>query len=159
MAHPRETVLLAPWTLCQFDCSAGCEARFPHAGSAPAWDLYDVPSDERRQCGNGVWHVQVGGGASRFQLGLSPEVTYVEFVDPSRGLTVHRSAEPLPGGQAYTDLTDRPPLHEPDGPPIRFSIYSDPTWFMEIEAAGGCPHELTPGCRLELAVTTEYSLA
>lgn len=154
--HPRETLLLAPWTLCQFDCGDGCEARFPDAGTGCVWDLYG-PSDERRTCRNGVWHVQTAGGP-RFQLGLAPQVTYVEFVDPRRGLTVRRTSAPLAADQAFTDLADRPPQHEPDGPPIRFSIYSDPTCFMEIEAAGGSPHEIRPGCRLELAVTTEYRL-
>jgi len=154
-AHPRETLLLAPWTLCQFDCGPGCVARFPDAGTGCVWDLYD-PSADRRHCQDGVWQAQTAGGP-RFQLGLSPAVDYVEFVDPRRGLRVHRTSGALPAGQAYVDLADRPPQHEPDGPPIRFSVYSDPSFFMEIEAAGGCPRELTPGCRLELAVTTAYA--
>ena len=156
-ARPRETLLLAPWTLAQFDCGEGSEARFPDAGAACVWDLYG-PSAERRQCRDGLWHSQTGGGA-RYQLGLSSQVTFVEFVDPGRGLTVRRTAAALAPGLEYTDLTDRPSQHEPDGAPIRFSVYSDPTWFMEIEAAGGCPQTLQPGCRLELAVTTEYRLA
>lgn len=154
VAHPRETLLLAPWTLCQFDCGEGCEARFPDGGKDCVWDLYG-PSAERRACRAGVWHVQTAGGP-RFQLGLAPQVSYVEFADPRRGLSVRRTAGTLPAGQTFVDLADRPPQHEPDGAPIRFSIYSDPTCFMEIEAAGGCPHEIVPGTRLELAVTTEY---
>jgi hypothetical protein len=157
-SRPRETLLLAPWTLAQFDCGPGCEARFPDAGPACVWDLYG-PSDDRRHCRDGLWQVQTVGGGTRFQLGLSAQVSYIEFADPRRGLTVRRSAAALAPGLAYTDLTDRPPQHEPDGPPIRFSLYSDPTCFMEIEAAGGCPQTLQPGCRLELAVTTEHRLA
>ncbi len=155
--RPRETLLLAPWTLAQFDCGEGCEARFPAAGDPCVWDLYG-PSAERRQCRAGLWHVQTAGGP-RFQLGIAPQVTYVEFSDPRRGLTVRRSAAALAPGFDYTDLTDRAPQHEADGPPIRFSVYSDPTCFMEIEAAGGCPQTLQPGCRLELVVTTEYRLS
>jgi len=154
----REALLLAPWTLCQFDCGEGCEARFPDAGGpACVWDLYG-PSEDRRQCRDGVWHVTTAGGP-RFQLGLSPRVGYVEFVDPRRGLCVHRTTQPLAPGLDYTDLADRPSLHEPDGPPIRFSAYSDPTCFMEIEAAGGCPPVIQPGARLELVVVTTFSVA
>ncbi len=154
--RPREALLLAPWSLCQFDCGEGCEARFPDAGPDCVWDLYD-PSGNQRQCRDGLWHVRTAGGP-RFQLGLSPRVDSVEFVDPRRGLRVRRTAAPLPHGLEYVDITDRPPQHEPDGPPVRFSVYSDPSCFMEIEAAGGCPRVITPGLRLELAVTTVFSL-
>jgi hypothetical protein len=155
-AHHRETLLLAPWTLCQFDCGEGAEARFPDGGPGCVWDLYG-PSDELRQCREGLWQVKTAGGP-KFQLGIAPQVGYVEFVDPCRGLSVRRTTAPLAAGLDFTDLGDRPPQHEPDGPPVRFSVYNDPTCFMEIEAAGGCPRIVEPGARLELAVTTTFSL-
>jgi hypothetical protein len=111
-----------------------------------------------RQCRDGLWQVRTAGGP-RFQLGIAPQVGYVEFVDPRRGLSVRRTTAPLASGFDYIDLGDRPPLHEPDGPPVRFSVYSDPTCFMEIEAAGGCPRILEPGARLELAVSTVFTLS
>jgi hypothetical protein len=145
---------LAPWTLCQFDCGEGAEAVFPDAGPGCVWDLYG-PSDGERRRESGLLRVRTDNG-KRFQLGLCAEVPWIEFRDPRRGLRVRRTAEPLARGLGYIDIADRPPTDPPDPRGVRYSVYSDASGFMEIEAAGGMPPVLERGRRLELAVCTEY---
>ena len=74
-------------------------------------------------------------------------------------MKLRRTAEALPAGQNYIDIADAPVDQKPDGDPVRFSIYSDPSGFMEIEAAGGCAFPLTPGTVLEVAIRTEICAA
>ena len=151
-----EQCLLAPWTLAQFDCGPGCEVQFPEVESDAVWDLYD-PSAEQRSRLDGYWHTRTDG-SSRYQIGLGPEVDWIEFIDPKRGLRAYRSADPLPDDLRYIDITDRPPDRAPKDKGIRFSVYSDTSGFMEIEAAGGCPETLTPGFVSSVTVRTAYSV-
>jgi len=151
-----EQCLLAPWTLAQFDCGPGCEVQFPEVEPDAVWDLYE-PSDEQRSSLDGYWHTRTDGSC-RYQIGLGPEVEWIEFIDPERGLHAYRTAEPLPYGLRYIDITDRPPDRLPKDKGIRFSVYSDTTGFMEIEAAGGSPDELTPGFVSAVSVRTAYSV-
>ena len=145
---------LAPWTLCQFDCGPGCETVFPDAGPGCVWDLYG-PSDQQRRVVDGMWHVRTDG-TNRFQLGVSAAVPWIEFHDPSRKLRVRRSAGELPVGHAFIDIADRAAHEIADPRGCRYSIYSDASGFMEIEAAGGMPVSLCPGVRLAVTVTTDY---
>jgi hypothetical protein len=149
--------LLAPWSLAQFDCGPGCEVLFPGASTCPIWDLYD-PSDDRRWHGHGLWHTRTEGGGKRYQIGLGPAVEWIEFRDPRRALAVRRTTEPLPPGFRHLDLADRSPAQSPTDIAIRFSVYSDPTCFMEIEAAGGCPEALHPGLTTAVTVHTDYMI-
>ena len=151
-----DEALLAPWTLCQFDSGPGCTALYPDAGPDAAWDLYE-DSSELRIPRDGIWHCRTDG-AKRYQIGLSPAISWLEYRNPSRGLKVRRTAEPLPETLRYIDIADRAPHEAPAGPPVRFSIYSDPSCFMEIEAAGGSPTRLVPGLRSSLMVHTHYIL-
>ena len=149
--------LLAPWSLAQFDCGSGCAVRFPAAGNAAPWDLYD-PSDEQRALRDGVWHTRTDATGPRYQIGIGEGVDWLEYCDPRRGLRVRRTSGALPAGQAYIDIADRPPDANPAGPGVRFSVYSDPSGFMEVEAAGGCPAVIEPGARMPLVTTTTYSV-
>ena len=149
--------LLAPWSLAQFDCGAGCAVRFPAAAGDGPWDLYD-PSDGQRCLQDGVWHTRTDGTGPRYQIGIGAAVEWLEYTDPRRGLRVRRTTGPLPAGQAYIDIADRPPDVDPCGRGVRFSVYSDPTGFMEIEAAGGCPAVMESGSRMSVEVTTTYSV-
>ncbi len=150
----REDCLLAPWTLCQFDCRPGCETVFPDGGADCVWDLYG-PSEALRHCEDGLWHVRTDG-SNRFQLGLSATVPWIEFRDPARGLRVRRSAGGLQAGHGFIDIADRPPGEAPDARGCRYSVYSDANGFMEIEAAGGMPVRLEPDACLSVSVSTVF---
>lgn len=152
----RKECLLAPWSLCQFDCGLGSEVVFPGAFAECVWDLYG-PSNNERFIEDGLWHVRTGNH-KRFQLGLSDQVPWIEFRDRVRRLSVRRIAEPLAPGLEHIDIADRPPDLPPDPRGVRYSIYSDAAGFMEIEAAGGMPPTVEKGTRLEIAVRTQYCL-
>jgi hypothetical protein len=117
-------------------------------------DLYD-PSDQLRSRSRDCWQTATDGSA-RYQIGLSPAVSWVEMHDPSRGLRVRRTSEPLPSGQKHIDIADLPPDQEPTGAPVRFSVYSDTSGFLELEVAGGCPDILRPGDRMAVTTRTEF---
>ncbi|MBT3378245.1 MAG: hypothetical protein HN742_38335 [Lentisphaerae bacterium] len=151
-----EECLLAPWSLCQFDSGPGCCVTFPIANASDVWDLYD-PSTDQRTCTDGICCTRTDGQSDRYQIGLAPTVDWLEYVNPQCGLRVRRTAEPLAQGLDYIDITDRPPMDSPDDRGIRFSVYSDPSCFMEIEAAGGAPRIWRPGTSSTVTVHTIYS--
>ncbi len=150
----RSSFLLAPWSLCQFDCGPGCEVVFP-AGQEDVWDLYEPGAPERRYWQEGLCHA-VTDGTCRYQLGLGARVPWIEYRDPSRRLRVIRQAESLAAGQEYLDIRDAGAGQAPSGQGVRYSIYSDANGFMEIEAAGGCPEVLEPGIKLSHRISTRY---
>lgn len=147
--------LLAPWTLAQFDNGPGCEVVFPYTDVSSVWDLYD-PSDSQRSVLDDYWHVRTDG-SQRFQLGIAGDVPWIEFRYPNRGLCVRRVAGRLPSGQNYIDIVDAAPTQPPGNKVVRYSVYSDTSGSMEIEAVGGCPDKLLHGTVLSLSVSTVYS--
>lgn len=150
----REECLLAPWTLCQFLSSPRSEVVFPLKDKADMWDLYGA-SDEKRSFENGLCRSRTDGGF-RYQIALGKSVDYLEYRNPDLGLVVKRTAGKLPEGQDYIDIVDAPPTEKPSDKGIRFSAYSDPSFFMEIEACGGAPEIYEPGCVMEVDVETNY---
>lgn len=146
--------LLAPWTLAQFDNGPGCEVVFPYTGTSSVWDLYD-PSDSQRLVSDGCWHIKTDG-SQRFQLALASDVPWIEFRNPIRGFSIRRIAEGLPLGQDYIDIIDATPTQQPGNKGVRYSVYSDTTGLMEIEAVGGCSDKLLHGTVLKLTVSTVY---
>jgi hypothetical protein len=149
--------LLAPWTLCQFDSGAGTEVTFPDVADSAFWDLYGSSRDKQYRQG-GLWHTRTDGGI-RYQLGMNADVDWLEFSHPAKKLRIRRSAGQLPAGQKYIDIIDAPPDQMPSEQGVRFSVYSDPDLFMEIEACGGCPERLTPGCIMSVTVETRYAVS
>ncbi len=145
--------LLAPWSLCQFDCDEHCYLLLPHCPPEDIWDLYTPASDcHRRETPEGC---RVGLKTDfRFQLGLSPKVNWLEFRNPAKQFLVHRTAALLPKNLHYIDIADRDCTTPPSGRPVRFSAYCDPSGFMEIEAAGGTPELLCPNASTSLDITT-----
>jgi hypothetical protein len=87
---------------------------------------------------------------------LGEKVPWIELILPDKNIAVKRSALPLPVGQDYIDIVDAPPEEKPSDKGVRYSVYSDTNGFMEIEAAGGCPVEFTPGTVMKVEVTTEF---
>ncbi len=150
--------LLAPWSLGQFDCGPGCEVVFPCAETRAVWDLYETPSDECRRWSGGVCRVRTDG-SRRFQLGIGADVPWIEFRDPRRGLTVRRTAAPLPTGCRHIDIRDASPDVAPAKRGVRYSVYDDLSGFMEVEAAGGCPALLRPGATLSVKIATRFAVA
>jgi hypothetical protein len=145
---------LAPWTLCQFDSGVGSEVTFNDVSASSFWDLYASSHEKQYQQG-GFWHTRTDGGP-RYQLGMDADVDWLEFVNPTKKLRVRRTAGPLPDGHKYIDISDVPPDQMPSEKGVKFSVYSDPGLFMEIEACGGCPEILTPGCVMSVDVETKY---
>ena len=153
----REVCLLAPWSLCQFDCGPGCEVVFPFTGNADVWDFYD-PSSDCRCIRDGLVHARTDS-SKRYQIGIGSAVPWIEFRNPSARLVVRRSSLPLAPGQAYIDISDAPPANAPLDKGTRYSVYSDANGFMEIEAVGGCPQTIEPGIELSVEIITEYKHA
>lgn len=150
----RNTGLLAPWSLCQFDCGPGCEVIFPATGQ-DVWDLYDTSSQAIRYWQDGLCHVRTDG-TMRYQVGIGQAVPWIEYRDPGRKLRVIRQAEELASGLQYIDIRDAAPDVWPGPGGVRYSVYSDANGFMEIEAAGGCPDVIEPGMKLSQKISTRY---
>ena len=147
--------LLAPWSLCQFDCGSGCEVVFPCKDKSAVWDLYDQENKTPLIWEQGICRATTNG-THRYQIGIGEEVPWIEFRDPRRNLVVHRKAEPLPAGYSYIDIRDASPNLIPDSKGVRYSVYADDSGFMEIEAAGGCPAIILPGTELKVAVCSRF---
>ncbi len=151
----KNECLLAPWTLCQFDCTPECKVYFPAIDSTELWDMYDA-SNSHRFTKDGLWNI-ITDGTLRFQLGMSEKIPWIELHIPEKNLMVRRVASPPPNGHKYIDIIDADPTEKPSDKGVRYSVYCDTDMFMEIEAAGGCPASLLPGTILKLEVTDEYS--
>ena len=151
----RKDCLLAPWSLCQFDSGPGCEVVFPCSDKAAVWDLYE-PSDAQRDWGKRVCRTRTDG-AQRYQIAMDASVPWIEFRNPQRGLIVRRKADPLRVGQYYADIRDAAPDVLPSNRGVRYSVYSDPARFMEIEAVGGCPAVIQPNMEMKVVITTRFS--
>lgn len=154
---PKERAVIAPWSLCQFDCGADCALTLPKLSSSEVWDLYPWDSScHREETENGIEVEMVTD--FRFQLGISPKANWLLFTDRGRGFSVRRSAAVLSEGLEYIPIDDGEPDKPCNGKPSRFSAYCDPSGFMEIEAAGGTPAILKPGVKTTLLVTNQYKI-
>jgi hypothetical protein len=147
--------LLAPWSLCQFDCGPGCEVIFPCKDETAVWDLYDQENKTSL-----IWEQDIcralTNGTHRYQIAIGEAVPWIEFRDPRRGLVVHRKADPLPSGHSFIDIRDVSPDIPPDSKGVRYSVYSDNSGFMEIEAVGGYPGVILPDTELKVAVSSRF---
>jgi hypothetical protein len=151
----RADCLLAPWTLCQFDCGPGCEVVFPCKRKESVWDVYDGPSDAQRTWSRRLCRTRTDG-SQRYQIAIDAKTPWIEFHDPRRGLVVRRKADPLPAGRSYIDIRDAAPNVPPSKKGVRYSVCSDPAKFMEIEAAGGCPSVIRPNTEMNVTVSTRF---
>lgn len=149
--------LLAPWSLCQFDSGPGCEVVFPCTSKSSVWDLYDESSMSQRQWTKTLCR-SATDASMRYQIGLDHRVPYVVYRDPRRGLVVRRSAGLISGDHAHIDIRDASPKVAPSKKGVRYSVYSDPSGFMEIEAVGGCPTIIVPGAELTVDIETRFQV-
>ena len=147
--------LLAPWSLSQFDSGKNGKVTMLPPREEDIWDIYE-PSDLQRRLSNGLYVVDTET-KKRFQLGLGPQVPWIEYTLENQ-FRVKRYAGELPEDQFYIDIADAPPDQLPSRKGVKLSLYCDPSGFMEIEACGGCPAELKPGTGLSVKITTEYEV-
>ena len=144
---------LAPWSLCQFDSVQGCKVIMPPPQAGEICDMYGSSLSQRGMSGDK--YVVDTQTDFRFQLGLSENVPWIEFIS-GNDFRVKRHAGTLPAGQRYIDIGDTDPEQFPSDFGVKLSIYCDPSGFMEIEACGGCPDTLSPGSELSVNVITEF---
>ena len=143
--------LLAPWSLSQFAADDRSRAYFGDPGAAGVRDLYEC-SGKLLSAENGIFAMR-RDPRRRIQLALPETSGFVALTLPGAGFRVTRTAHPLEAGLSPIDIADAPPDAGP-GAPVRFSIYSDPSGFMELEIAGGMPENLTPGKKMSMDTTT-----
>lgn len=148
--------LLAPWSLCQFDSDHQGKVIMPLPDDGDIWDFYES-SENQMQLADGLLVVHTKTD-KRFQLGLSQNISWIEYVLEGR-YRVKRYSDDLPQGHRYIDIADAPPGQQPSEMGVKLSVYCDPSGFMEIEASGGCTKNLEPGTELCLKVITEYRLS
>lgn len=151
----RSNCLLAPWTLCQFDCGPGCEVVFPCAEESYVWDLYEESSTTERILNKGLCRTATNG-SQHYQIAMGVKVPWIEFHNSRFGLVVRREAGSLPTDQSYIDISDVGPDVLPSTKGARYSVYSDRANFMEIEAVGGCPDVILPNTEMSIEVNTRF---
>ena len=144
---------LAPWSLCQFDSGRGCIVKMPPPEEGDILDMYESSLSHRRISGDK--YVVDTQTDFRFQLGLSQNIPWIEFIS-GNDFRVRRTVGKLPPGQNYIDIADVSPEQLPSDFGIKLSVYCDPSGFMEMEACGGCSDTLLPGTELSVKITTEY---
>ncbi len=142
--------LLAPWSLCQFDSGPASTALLP--AGFPVRDLY-TDTTPLRTTADGVTAIRTSA-TDRWQVALGPETPQISLRLPEIGWQVTRATAPLPPGQNHIDIADSAPDTAPLPQGIRYSVYNDPSYFMEIEAAGGCAFPLKPHDTLTLDIQT-----
>ena len=147
---------LAPWSLCQFDSSEAGIVMMPvPPAEEDIWDMYG-PSDNQRSIKDGLYVVRTKT-PERFQLAISKHIKWIEYVN-NGNYRVKRYTSDLPDDQHHIDIADAPPDEWPSSKGVSLSVYCDPSGFLEIEACGGCPDQLTPGTELFVNIITEFSL-
>lgn len=147
--------LMAPWSLCQFDCAPGCSVQFPAKSTDLIYDLYEEKAAHLARWDGELCSIDVAGDR-RFQLGLAPDIPWIEFYDANRNLRVKRDALLNSSAFRYFDISDTNPKVPPRDIEVRYSIYADPNGFMEIEAVGGSAKEWIKGNVVSLTTNTTY---
>ncbi|MBR2720409.1 MAG: hypothetical protein IKB74_03645, partial [Lentisphaeria bacterium] len=89
---------------------------------------------------------------NRIQLALPEKSSFVELLMPEKNLQITRTVSPLAEALLPVDIADYPPDADP-GEAVRYSIYNDPSGFMELETVGGCTKGLVPGAVLGVNMT------
>ena len=146
----RDEFLLAPWSLSQFYVDDKTIASFGTVKGGVR-DLY-APSKDLLTVKGHVTEM-VHDKVNRIQLALPEESKFVQLIVPDKKLVISRTSAPLADGLEAVDIADAAPDVDPAGA-VRFSIYNDPSGFMELEAVGGCVKEkLVPGTVLGVNIT------
>lgn len=145
----KGTFSIAPWSLSQFTVNKNTIARFGEPDDVVR-DLY-MPSKELLVSDGEVVSMK-HDDKNRIQLALPEKSRFVELLMPEKNLQITRTSAPLAEDLHPVDIADYPPDADP-GEPVRFSIYNDPSGFMELETVGGCTADLLPGTSLDVKMT------
>ena len=151
----RNEFLIAPWSLCQFESGPECRVVIPDLDLKDIWDLYSSSYDKRYFTTEG-YNIETETDI-RFQVGLSENVEKISF-RRGKELRICRYSKPLSSKSHYIDISDSSPDQIPSPRGIKYSIYSDPSGFMEIEACGGCPEKLEQGTEMSVNIITEFEI-
>lgn len=143
------TFSIAPWSLSQFTVDKNTIARFGDPG-VPVRDLYQPSKDLLHSDGKIV--TMKHDDQNRIQLALPEKSGFVELLLPEKNLQITRTSAPLAANLHPVDIADFPPDADP-GEAVRYSIYNDPSGFMELETVGGCTDDLLPGTVLGVNMT------
>lgn len=151
----RTEFSLAPWSLCQLDSTKAGKIVMPApADKEDIWDIY--ANSEKQRNVEGELYVIKTETSERFQLGLSENISWIEYISEDN-YSVKRYARPLLNGQNHIDISDVSPDISPSDRKTSLSIYCDPSGFVEIEACGGCTDTLVNGTELVVDVITEFN--
>ena len=144
----REDFMLAPWSLSQFSVTPDARASFGNPG-VPVRDLYMPSGNLCTKEGETVFMRPDPG--RRIQIALPEKSSFVRLFLPDKKMEITRTSAPLAPGIESADIADAPTdaLPEKD---VRYSIYNDPSGFMELEVAGGCKYSLEPGTVLGMNI-------
>ncbi len=149
----KDEFLIAPWSLCQFDSGKKGKIILPASSREEIWDMYP-PGNTRGILKDDIYIINTDT-PHRFQLGIGENTPWVEYI-LEEGFRIKRYACDLPDGQDYIDIADISPDSPPSSKGVRYSVYCDPSGFMEVEACGGCTEILKPGTELSVKIITEY---
>ncbi len=144
--------LLAPWTLSQFDTVPGTVTYFPPCPEAAIRELYDSGARFRTRTPERI--ESVATPEQRYQIALPASVAWIAMDLPAKGVKIRRWALAAETGTEYIDIADAAPDTPPVADGVCYSIYSDPSGFMELEAAAAVPAALQPGTVLRVTVFT-----
>ena len=145
--------MLAPWSLSQFAVGPTARACFGDPGTRVR-DLYQPSGDLLTHDGNTI--VMRPDDARRIQAALPEESRFVRLRLPEKGIEITRTSPPLAPGLTWADIADAAPDRDPAGE-VRYSIYNDPSGFMELEVVGGCPETLVAGTILGVDIVNRIT--
>lgn len=152
----RTEFSLAPWSLCQIDSTDAGKIFMPiPLAKEDIWDMYANSEEQRNP--EGELYVVKTETPKRFQLGLSKNISWIEYMNEGN-YSVKRHVKPLLNGQGHIDISDVSPNVLPSDRKTSLSIYCDPSGFVEIEACGGCTETLETGTELVVDVITEFKV-
>ena len=149
--------LLAPWSLCQFDWVDGDLFSFPGNHDTKIRDLYTA-SNAYQKFSNGSY-TYAPTEDKRYQIALGEDIEAIHLLLKSKNVKITRTLDTanMPGG--FIDIADSPTDEKPLSEGIKFSFYSDPSRFVEIEAAGYGIDTLRQGDILKATTTTIFEQA
>lgn len=146
----RETgsIRLVAWSLSQFDRHNGDYCKLDNPGAIR--DLYGDSSRFRKedQC--------FPTDEMRYQIACGESCTGIHLVLKDRGITISRQA--LSSHGTYMDIADIDPSEELSDEAVKYSFYSDPSGFMEIETVGPGRQELQIGDTLSLTTVNRIRM-
>jgi len=149
VTREKGSVRLAAWSLSQFDRTAGDCCTFD---GGTLRDLYTDSSRFRQ--GNRCFPTD----EIRYQVAAGNSCRGISLFLSERGLSVSREVVETGKGNDM-DIADLPPTENLTEQGVRYSFYSDPSAFTEIETAGFGTDTLSPGDEVKLTTRNRVGAA